>query len=186
MKSTAVSGSSRPPGRGSPEATSTEVSTPALAPIELEIGLEDARYRHLGWAVFGSALGALMIWKLGTVAQWAGGVLVGFGAWATFNFVRTLIWQPGAIAIDATRVQLPRGPSRGKAVEVPRADIAHAYLLRRAVPWTKAAPVLIIETGSRAFAFPRDWFASEADQRRVIHALAPVGVAPEVGPYRTP
>ncbi len=140
----------------------------------LEIGLEDARYRHLGWAVFGLALGGVMIWKLGTVAQWAGAVLIGFGAWATFNFVRTLIWRPGAIAIAEDTVVLPRGPSRGRPVTVKRGDIAHAYLLRRAVPWTRAAPVLVIETHERAFAFPRDWFASEAEQRRVIHELTPV------------
>jgi hypothetical protein len=30
---------------------------------------------------------------------------------------------------------------------------------------------LIIELGERAMAFPRDWFASEADQRHVIHAV---------------
>jgi hypothetical protein len=31
--------------------------------------------------------------------------------------------------------------------------------------------VLIIELGERAMAFPRDWFASEAEQRHVIRAV---------------
>ena len=182
MKSTAVSGPSRPPGRGNREIVSPEAPIVATsADLELEVGLEDARYRHLGWAVFGLALGGVMMWKLGTVAQWAGAVLAAFGAWATFSFVRTLIWAPGAIEIAQDTVVLPRGPSRGRPVTVKRGEIAHAYLLRRAVPWTRAAPVLVIETGERAFAFPRDWFASESEQRRVIQALTPAETATEDG-----
>ena len=172
MKSTAVSGPSRPPGRDSREVVSPEAAIAGSA-AGLEIGLDNARYRHLGWAIFGLALGGLMVWRLGTVAQWAGYVLIAFGAWAAFCFARTLIWQPGAIEITDDTVTLPRGPSRGRPVTVKRADVAHAYLLRRAVPWTRAAPVLVIETSERAFAFPRDWFAAEAEQRRVIEALVP-------------
>lgn len=138
----------------------------------LEIGLEHMRWRHFGWAVFGLIVGTLLIWKMGTVAQWLGVVLLGLGAWASWNFARTLIYEAGAIVVDGGKVVLPRGVCRGKPVELKRADIAHAYLLRRAVPWTRAAPVLIIEAGERAYAFPRDWFATEADQRRVIHSLA--------------
>ncbi|MCE9571671.1 MAG: hypothetical protein K8W52_00805 [Deltaproteobacteria bacterium] len=165
-----MSGPSRPPGRDSREVASPE-ATAVASGADLAIGLEDARYRHLGWAVFGLALGGLMVWKLGTVAQWAGYVLIAFGAWATVSFARTLIWQPGAIEITDDTVTLPRGPSRGRPVTIKRADVAHAYLLRRAVPWTRAAPVLVIETGERAFSFPRDWFAAESEQRRVIEAL---------------
>jgi hypothetical protein len=55
-------------------------------------------------------------------------------------------------------------------VVAPR-DITAIYFLRRSVPWNRAAPVLIVEIGERAMAFPRDWFASEADQRHVIHAV---------------
>ena len=45
------------------------------------------------------------------------------------------------------------------------------YFLRRSVPWNRAAPVLVVELGERRSLFPRDWFASEADQRHVVHAL---------------
>jgi hypothetical protein len=31
--------------------------------------------------------------------------------------------------------------------------------------------VLVVELGEKAMAFPRDWFATEADQRHVVHAL---------------
>lgn len=50
-------------------------------------------------------------------------------------------------------------------------DVTAAYFLRRSVPWNQAAPVLVVELGAKAMLFPRDWFASEADQRHVIHAL---------------
>ena len=56
-------------------------------------------------------------------------------------------------------------------VKVAPTDVTAVYFLRRSVPWNRSAPVLIVELGARAMAFPRDWFASEADQRHVIHAL---------------
>jgi hypothetical protein len=49
--------------------------------------------------------------------------------------------------------------------------VTAVYFLRRSVPWNRSAPVLVIELGPKAMAFPRDWFASEADQRHIIHAL---------------
>jgi hypothetical protein len=58
-----------------------------------------------------------------------------------------------------------------RPVVVTPQDITAVYFLRRSVPWNHAAPVLIIELGAKAMAFPRDWFASEADQRHVVHAL---------------
>jgi hypothetical protein len=30
---------------------------------------------------------------------------------------------------------------------------------------------LVIETSDERFVYPRDWFASDSDQRRVAHAL---------------
>ena len=148
---------------------------PAAAPGEhLEIGLEHTRWRHFAWGVFGLAAGTVLIWKMGAVAQWLGAILLVLAAWAAWGFARTLIFEAGAIVVDGRRVVLPRGVCRGKPVEVERDAVRHAYLLRRAVPWTRAAPVLVIETAEHAYQFPRDWFATEADQRRVIHALAQV------------
>lgn len=140
----------------------------------LEIGLEHMRWRHFAWMIFGTIGGALLIWKMGTVAQWLGVGLIGLGIWSAVSFARTLLFEAGSIVVDGKRVVLPRGVCRGAPVELDRAAIAHAYLLRRAVPWTRAAPVLVIEAGEHAYLFPRDWFATEADQRRVIHALAQV------------
>jgi len=39
------------------------------------------------------------------------------------------------------------------------------------VPWTRAAPVLVVEAGGKPFTFPRDWFLTEADQRRIVREL---------------
>jgi len=151
-----------------------ERATAAAPGDHLEIGLEHTRWRHFAWAVFGLAAGSMLIWKMGTVAQWLGAILIVLAAWAAWGFARTLIFEAGAIVVDDRRVVLPRGVCRGRPVEVERAAVRHAYLLRRAVPWTRAAPVLVIETADSAFTFPRDWFATEADQRRIIHALAQV------------
>jgi hypothetical protein len=89
-------------------------------------------------------------------------------AWA---FARTVIFAPGTIIVDGSQVVLPRGLCRSKPATFARDRVEHVYLLRRAVPWTRAAPVLVIEADGKAFSYPRDWFASEADQRRVIRAL---------------
>src|SRR5689334_19426008 len=45
----------------------------------LEIGLEVSRQRSAGWTVFGIVLGALLVWKLGTVGVWAGFALIAAG-----------------------------------------------------------------------------------------------------------
>src|ERR1700742_2589256 len=44
-----------------------------------EIELEVSRGRSLGWAIFGLVIGALMIWQLGAVGVWGGGILVVLG-----------------------------------------------------------------------------------------------------------
>src|SRR5579862_5767628 len=74
----------------------------------LEIGLEHTRWRHFGWAVFGVFGGLILIWKMGTVAQWIGVGLIGLGIWSTIGFVRTLLLPAGAIVVDGGRVVLPR------------------------------------------------------------------------------
>ncbi len=137
----------------------------------LEIALEHMRYRHLSWMAFGLVFGALLIWKLGTVGVWVGVALMVVGAVATYSFVRTLLFPPGTIAIDDSKVELPRGLCKGAPVTFKLTEVAHAYLLRRSVPWTRAAPVLVIEAGGRAFSYPRDWFMTEADQRRIVRDL---------------
>lgn len=125
----------------------------------------------MSWTIFGIVFGALLIWKLGTVGVWVGVLLVVLGVFRAFELVQTFMHPPGTIVVNETEVVLPRGLCLGKPVKAPRSAVTSVYFLRRSVPWNRSAPVLVVELGQRAFAFPRDWFASEADQRHVVHAL---------------
>jgi hypothetical protein len=147
-----------------------------------QIELEVSRQRSIGWTIFGLIVGALLIHGLGTVGVWAGIALVAAGAYHAWQVVQTVLHPPGTIAVSEAEVVLPRGLCMPRPVVVAPRDITAIYFLRRSVPWNRAAPVLIIELGERAMAFPRDWFASEADQRHVIHAVlrAKGEVAPAV------
>jgi hypothetical protein len=138
---------------------------------DLEIELEASRQRSISWTVIGGIVGCLLIWKLGTVGVWGGFVLVAFAVYHAWNLVQTLLYPPGTIVISEREVSLPRGLSMPRPVTAPRGEVTAVYFLRRSVPWNHAAPVLIVELGERAMAFPRDWFASESDQRRVVQAL---------------
>lgn len=140
--------------------------------IVLAVELVHARGQHLRWILIGGIVGALFVNGLGTLGQGLGLVLIALGGWSGYLFVRTLRHPPGTLVVDADTVELPRGICRGEPSKLPRAAVTSAYFLRRAVPWTQAAPVLVIETGDRAFMYPRDYFASESDQRRILDALA--------------
>jgi hypothetical protein len=113
----------------------------------------------------------LLIWKLGTVGVWAGIALVVLAFFRAFELYQSYRHPPGTFEITETRVVVPRGLCIGKPIECKPADVTAVYFLRRSVPWNRSAPVLVVEIGKAAFAFPRDWFASEADQRHVVHAL---------------
>jgi hypothetical protein len=130
---------------------------------------------------FGLVVGTLLIWRLGTVGVWAGVVLLVIGAFRAWELVQTFLHAPGTIVVTDKQVSLPRGLCLPRPVQVAPADVTAVYFLRRSVPWNRSAPVLVVEIGDRAMAFPRDWFASEADQRHVIHALTRglPGAAPE-------
>jgi hypothetical protein len=141
------------------------------APTPIEIELEVSRQRSIGWAVGGTVLGIVLITHLGTVGVWGGIALVVWGAVHAVLLARTFMRPVGAIVVADGQVSLPRGPYRGQPVVVKPSDVTAVYLLRKSVPWNTAAPVLVVELGGRAMLFPRDWFASEADQRHVVHAL---------------
>jgi hypothetical protein len=136
-----------------------------------EIELEVSRGRSIGWTIFGFVFGGLLIWQLGTVGVWVGVALVASGAYHAWRLVQTLRHPPGTIVVSDREVSLPRGVCTSRPVVAKPQDVTAAYFLRRSVPWNHAAPVLVIELGAKAMLFPRDWFASEADQRHVIHAL---------------
>ena len=133
--------------------------------------LEHARWHHLGWLVFGLGAGVLLLLRLGIVGQIAGVVLLAIAVRHGLGFARTLRYPAGTIEVNAEQVVLPTGLCRGKDATFPMEQVRHAFFLRRAVPWTQTGPMLVIEAGDRAFAYPRDWFASEADQQRIVHAI---------------
>jgi hypothetical protein len=153
-------------GDAPPDKARTARPTEPIA-IELEV----SRQRSLGWTVFGLVVGALLIWKLGTVGVWGGVVLVLMGVYHAWCLAQTLLYPPGTIVVSEREVSLPRGLCMPRPVTVKPHEVTAAYFLRRSVPWNHASPVLIVELGPKAMAFPRDWFASEADQRHVIHHL---------------
>ena len=136
-----------------------------------EVELEVSRGRSVGWTIFGIIFGVLLIWQLGTVGVWAGFVLVAMGIYHAWQLLQTFIHPAGTIIISDREISLPRGLCMSRPVVAKPQDVTAAYFLRRSVPWNHAAPVLVIELGAKAMAFPRDWFASETDQRHVIHAL---------------
>lgn len=150
-------------------------------PGPLRIELEVSRNRFAGWTVFGLVFGGLLVWKLGTVGVWVGVVLMVLGALRGWQLLQTFLHEPGTIAVTDDEVTLPRGLCVPRPIKVRPKDVTAVYFLRRSVPWNRSAPVLVVELGPRAMAFPRDWFASEADQRHVVHALMRArGVGPAV------
>jgi hypothetical protein len=142
-----------------------------VSETSVEVKLEHARWRHAGWVGLGIVLGAVLVWKLGTVGKGVGVLLIGVGLYNVRAFVLTIIHSPGTIRIDGDQAELPRGLCRGVPVTVPISLIRHAFFLRRAVPWTRSGPLLVIETADRVFTYPREWFASDSDQRRVAVLL---------------
>ena len=135
------------------------------------VTLVHARRNHLTWALVGIVLGALLLWKLAIVGKVLGAIFLIVAAVATRSFARTLLHEPGVIRVDADKLALPLGLCTANPAELAMGDIKHAFFLRRAVPWTRAGPLLVVEADARTFTYPRDWFASEADQRRVLEAI---------------
>lgn len=136
-----------------------------------EVALEHARGRAAMWTAIGLALGFLLVVKLGTVGQ-----LIGIGLCVAAlvplrTFVMTLLHEPGTIRVAGDDATLPRGLCRGEPLTLPLGEVQHAYFLRRAVPWTRTGPVLVVETAHGIFQYPRDWFATDSDQQRVASAL---------------
>src|ERR1041384_5312480 len=76
------------------------------APLEIE--LEVSRQRSAGWTIFGLVVGALLVWKLGTVAMWAGVALIVAGLYHAWQLLRTFRYPPGTIVVSDREVTLPR------------------------------------------------------------------------------
>ncbi len=130
-----------------------------------------ARRSHISWMLACLALGLLLLWKLAIIGKIVGVLLLVISAVSGFRFVRTLLNEPGTIRVDRDAVALPVGLCRGRSLDLSVDDLKHAFFLRRAVPWNRAGPILVVEAGDEVLTYPRDWFASDAEQRRVLEAL---------------
>jgi hypothetical protein len=178
-----VSQLSRPTGaakldrREASRSTDDDDAKPVGPGATLRIDLEHMRMRHAAWTGVCVVLGAVFLWKLGTVGKGIGVVLIAIAGLAGYALARTLLFPAGTIVVADDRVELPKGLCRGAPETFTLAQIEHAYLLRRSVPWTRAAPVLVIEAGGKAFSYPRDWFMTEADQRKIVRDLDARGAA---------
>jgi hypothetical protein len=170
-KGEARDGKGKGKGNGNAKTGRSADEAPARGPGPLQIELEMSRNRFIGWTVFGLVFGALLWWKLGTVGQCVGIVLMVLGALRGWQLLQTFLHAPGTIVVTDDEVTLPRGLCLPRPVTVKPRDVTAVYFLRRSVPWNRSAPVLVVELGPKAMAFPRDWFASEADQRHIVHAL---------------
>lgn len=137
----------------------------------IDVPLAHARWHHFGWLVFGLIAGLLLVLELGTVGRFVGVVLLALALRHAIGFVRTLLYPAGTISVRDDQVILPRGLCRGKPATFPMEQVRHAFVLRRAVPWTQTGPLLVIEAGDRAFSYPRDWFLADADQQRIVRAV---------------
>jgi hypothetical protein len=154
---------------GASNGAAAKAPRPRGGKVTVELQVE--RGRAVAWAIATLLLGGLMSWGFGTVGVWAGLALIGLGLFRAFQVAQTFRHPVGAIVVGDAEVVLPRGICMADPLRVPPADVTAVYFLRRAVPWNRSAPVLVVELGARALAYPRDWFASEADQRHAVHAL---------------
>jgi len=149
----------------------------------VKIELEVSKQRWIGWTLGGIVGGILLVLKLGTVGVWGGYVLIAIGLWRAYQLAMSFIHPPGTFIVGPDKVTLPRGAHRPRPIVVEPSAIKAIYFLRRSVPWNRSSPVLIIEVGDTAHVYPRDWFASEADQRHLVGAirthLPAVRTAPE-------
>lgn len=188
-------GSASSPLDGKPEAEAAEAAEAVsgkakpsrdgkTAPETVAVYLESDRNRRAWWTIAGLVLGGMLFWKLGTVASAIGLALMAIGAYHAWFLLRTLRFDPGALVLygDQT-VQLPLGLCRGKERREPAKHVRAAYFLRHKVPMNHTAPVLVVEVAApnspaQALTYPRDWFASEADQRRFLQAILPLIESP--------
>ena len=148
-----------------------EAPRPADDGKPIAITLLHGRGRHLGWVLVGGIAGGALLLRFGTIGQIIGAVLMAIALQQAYRLVQTIRNQPGTFRVDGDDVQLPTGLCAGPELKLSRKQIDHVFFLRRSVPWTQAGPLLIVETQGKTYSFPRDWFSSDSDQRRVETAL---------------
>lgn len=139
--------------------------------LPLEVVLEHGRSRHLSWVAFGVVAGLLFVLKLGVLGQYVGAALLLLAMFQGAAAIRTYRHEPGTFLVSTEAIQVPTGLCKGTPMALKPGQLQQAYFLRRAVPWTQAGPLLVIEAQDKAYFFPRDWFGSDSEQRRVAMAL---------------
>jgi hypothetical protein len=160
-RSKPASASSPETGRAKAKESPFRHEDPKRSPLEtVEIELEVSRQRWITWTIGGIVGGALLIWKLGTVGVWVGYVLIALGLYRGYQLAMSYLHAPGKFVISEHKVTLPRGVHRPRPHVLQPSDITAADFLRRSVPWYHASPVLVVELGDEALAYPRDWCAS--------------------------
>ncbi len=172
MSSTRKSPSGQPTPKSKQDRAAKKAAESRFAqPLPIEVVLEHGRSRHIGWIVFCGVVGVIMVLKLGALGQGLGGILLVIGLLQTLSAIRTLQHKPGTFKVSQSDISLPTGLCKGEQLTISEEQLEHAFFLRRAVPWSKAGPILVIEAAGKAYTYPRDWFASDSDQRRVAMAL---------------
>jgi hypothetical protein len=136
------------------------------------IHLEHGRGRHLAWLAIGLVGGFILLFTLGAVGKVIGLLLLLMAISSGISAARTLRHEPGTIRVAADHVELPEGLCRGRTDTIPLDEVRHVYTLRRSLPLGRTGPLLVVETDKGAYAYSRDWFASESDQRRVEMAIS--------------
>lgn len=137
----------------------------------MAIHLEHGQGRHLAWLGIGLVVGAALLFVLGAVGNVVGAMVILMALSSGVSAARTLRNEAGTIRVAADQVELPEGLCRGRSETLPLDEVRHAYMLRRALPFGRSGPLLVVESERGAFVYPRDWFASESDQRRVEMAI---------------
>lgn len=137
----------------------------------LSVALNSGRVRHAVWLAVCGALGGFLLVMFGLIGQILGAVLVVVAAVHGWQFARTLLLTHRRIEIVDEVITLPSAACGGEAPEIALSDIKHAYFLRHAAPWAATGPLLVVETEAAVHAFPRHWFSSDTDQRKVATAI---------------
>ena len=139
----------------------------------LDVELEHSRWRHFVWAAVFGLFTSFLVFRVGGIPGALLGVLSAAllvrSGWA---FVLTCTRPAGRILLRGDELHLPVRLHAGDALELPLGEVKHAYLLRRSIGWTTPGPLLVVETAKGRFEYPRDWFSSEGDQRRVASVVS--------------
>ena len=141
------------------------------ASIPFQINLRDNKKGHSLWFIGSVALGFFLILKFNTVAQYLGAEFLAIAAYHLYRLIRSFLHKPGRLFLEDASLTLSNGLSHPKESTFSWDTVKHAFLLKRALPWTASGPVLVIETCDKSFLFPHEWFASDNDAKRILVAV---------------